>query len=246
MNFDALDGLKAKLDARRPLAREVAENLHEDLLLRWTYDSNAIEGSSLTLEETRTALEGIAVGGKTLREHLEAVNHRAAILHLEELVKENAPLTERLVKSLHQLIFGWIDDENAGRYRTVNVVISGAVHRPPEHVKLGEEMAAFIRWYETTAGGLHPVERAARVHADLMRIHPFSDGNGRIGRLLMGFELMKAGFPPAVLPVEKRSAYYDALDVAETRGDYAPFLALIAETVARSFQPYGVVLGVQP
>jgi Fic family protein len=244
MNFDKLDRLKAKLDTYRPLPPEIVSNLHEDLVLRWTYNSNAIEGNTLTLKETKVALEGITVGGKTLREHFEAINHRDAILYVEELVKRNEPLSEWQIKSLHQLILKNIDDNNAGRYRGVNITIAGAKHRPSEHIKIAEEMAAFIRWYETDAIALHPLERAARVHADFVKIHPFSDGNGRTSRLLMNLELMKAGFPPAVLPVENRLAYYEALDTAHTQGDYAPFLDLIAEVVEQSFEPYWFALGV--
>jgi Fic family protein len=244
MNFAKLDRLKAKLDTYRPLPPEIVSNLHEDVVLRWTYNSNAIEGNTLTLKETKVALEGVTIGGKTLREHFEAINHRDAILYVEELVKQNEPLSEWQIKSLHQLILKNIDDNNAGRYRSVNITIAGAKHRPSEHIKIAEEMAVFIRWYETVALALHPVERAARIHADFVKIHPFSDGNGRTSRLLMNLELMKAGFPPAVLPVGKRLAYYEALDTAHTQGDYEPFLDLIAEVVEQSFEPYWFALGV--
>ena len=244
MNFAALDALKAKLDSYRPLPPEVVANLHEDLVIRWTYNSNAIEGNTLTLKETKVALEGITIGGKSLREHFEAVNHREAILYVEELVTEDKPLTEWQIKSLHQLILAKIDDDNAGRYRTINVTISGAEHRPPDHLVVVDEMARFIKWYEGEAQGLHPVERAARIHADFVKIHPFADGNGRTARLLTNLELMKAGYPPAVLPVEKRLVYYEALDRAHTEGDYEAFFDLIGEVVVGSFEPYWFALGV--
>ncbi|MGR3320046.1 MAG: Fic family protein [Candidatus Anammoxibacter sp.] len=242
MNFKKLDQLKQKLDSFRPLPVEVVRNLHDDLVLRWTYNSNAIEGNTLTLKETKVALEGITIGGKTMTEHLEAINHREAILHVEELVRQKEALSEWQIKSLHQLILKKIDDSNAGKYRTINVTISGATHRPPDHFKLLEEMAAFINWYNTEGRTLHPVERAALVHADFVKIYPFADGNGRTARLLMNLELMKSGFPPAVLPVEKRLAYYEALDSAHTQGDYEPFLALIIEVVEQSFEPYWFAL----
>src|SRR5690606_38283032 len=129
--FAQLDQLKARLDAHRPLPKAVVANLHENLLLNWTYHSNAIEGNTLTLKETKVALEGITVGGKTLREHFEAINHRDAILLVEELVQTQQPLDEWTIKSLHQLVLKNIDADNAGRYREVNVQISGAEHRPP-------------------------------------------------------------------------------------------------------------------
>lgn len=243
MNFDKLDCLKAKLDSYRPLPPEIVSNLHENLVLRWTYNSNAIEGNTLTLKETKVALEGITVGGKTPREHFEAINHRDAILYVEELVKQNEPLSEWQIKSLHQLILKKIDDNNAGRYR--NVTVAGAKHRPSDHVKLAEKMVAFIRWYEAEALSLHPVERTTRVHVDFVKIHPFSDGNGRTSRLLMNLELMKADFPPAVLSVEKRLPYYETLDIAHTQNDYEPFLGLIMGVVEQSFEPYWFALGMR-
>jgi len=225
MNFTKLDKLKAKLDNYRPLKPEIVQNLREDLILRWTYNSNAIEGNTLTLNETKVALEGITVGGKTLREHFEAINHREAIYFVESLVQNGEPLTEYSIKSLHALILKNIDDTNAGSYRNINV----------------EE---FISWYQNEAQKLHPIERAARVHVDFVGIHPFSDGNGRTSRLLMNFELMKNGFPPAILKVENRLAYYEFLDKAHTQRDYKSFMNLVCEIVEESFEPYWFALGI--
>lgn len=183
--FSAIDRLKATLDQHRPLDPAIVRNLREDLILRWTYHSNAIEGNTLTLRETKVALEGITVGGKTLREHLEAVNHRDAILLLEDI------------------------------------------------------------WYRTEAMALHPVERAARVHSDFVKIHPFVDGNGRTSRLLMNLELMKAGYPAAVLPVESRLAYYEALDADHVDGNRKPFVMQVANIVREGFQPFFHALGLE-
>jgi Fic family protein len=241
--FPALDRLKSTLDQHRPLDPAIVRNLREDLILRWTYHSNAIEGNTLTLRETKVALEGITVGGKTLREHLEAVNHRDAILLLEDIVQQAEPLSEWTIKSLHQLILKGIDDDNAGRYRTVNVRIAGASHLPPDQVVVPELMEQFIQWYRTDAMALHPVERAARVHSDFVKIHPFVDGNGRTSRLLMNLELMKAGYPAAVLPVESRLAYYEALDADHADGIKEPFVQMIAGIVQDSFKPYWHALG---
>lgn len=236
--FPDIDRLKATLDQHRPLDPAIVRNLREDLIVRWTYHSNAIEGNTLTLQETKVALEGITIGGKTLREHLEAVNHRDAILYLEELVQKNGPLTEWEIKSIHQLILKGIDDDNAGRYRTVNVRIAGAEHLPPDQVVVPELMERFISWYQTEAMSLHPVERAARVHSDFVKIHPFVDGNGRTSRLLMNLELMKAGYPPAILPVERRLAYYQALDADHVRGQRDAFVQMVADIVREGFRPY--------
>lgn len=245
IDYARLDRLKRKLDSYRPLPREIVDNLHEDLVLRWTYHSNAIEGNTLTLKETKVALEGITVGGKTLREHFEVINHREAVLFVEGLVQQDKPLSEWDIRAIHQLVLRNIDDKNAGVYRLINVTISGAAHLPPEAVLVPDETRKFVEWLAGDARRLHPVERAARVHADFVKIHPFVDGNGRTARLLMNLELMKAGFPPAVLPVEKRLEYYEALDTAHTRNDYAPFLTLMAEIEEKAFAPYWRALGVK-
>ncbi|HMM60442.1 MAG TPA: Fic family protein [Candidatus Rifleibacterium sp.] len=246
MDSRKLDVLKQKLDSYRPLPTEIVSNLHEDLVLRWTYNSNAIEGNTLTLKETKVALEGITVGGKTMREHFEAINHRDAIFFVEELLQQNATLSAWQIKSIHQLILKNIDDKNAGIYRRVNVTISGAEHVPPDALHVESEMNRFIDWYQNQASALHSVERAARVHADFVKIHPFVDGNGRTARLLMNLELMKDGFPPAVLPVEKRLEYYEALDYAHTKNNYGPFLILMADVVETAFKPYWHALGIKP
>ncbi len=244
-DFIKLEHLKQTLDSYLPLLKEIVSNLHEDLVLRWTYNSNAIEGNTLTLKETKVVLEGITVGGKTMREHFEAINHREAIYFVEELVTKGEPLSEWQIKSIHQLILKNIDDSNAGVYRKINVVISGADHIPPDSDHVESEMRAFINWYKNEAVDLHPVERAARVHADFVKIHPFADGNGRTSRLLMNLELMKDGYPPVIVPVEKRLEYYESLDRAHTKNDYEPFLSLMFDVVKSGFKPYWHALGVE-
>lgn len=240
--FSKIDQLKTILDVHRPLPEAVVKNLHDDLVLRWTYNSNAIEGNTLTLMETKVVLEGITVGGKSLREHFEAINHRDAILYVEELVQQREALSEWQIRNIHQLILKNIDEQLAGRYRTLNVLISGATHTPPDHLLVPEQMSRFIAAIDD---GVHPVERAARIHVDFVGIHPFVDGNGRTSRLLMNLELMKAGFPPVVIPVEQRLRYYQALDLAHVSGDYQPFIQLVVEVVERSFQPYFFALGIK-
>ena len=241
--FTELDTLKARLDTYRPLPQSLLRNLQEDLVLRWTYHSNAIEGNTLTLLETKVVLEGITVGGKLLREHFEAINHRDAIEYVMAIVANVEAFSEWQIRNIHRLVLKNIDDDNAGRYRSLNVMISGARHTPPDCLQVSEQMQALIHWYETEATTLHPVERAARLHGDFVKIHPFVDGNGRTARLLMNLELMKSGFPPAVLPVEKRLAYYEALDQAHVDHDYSHFIALISACVKESFSPYWHVLG---
>ena len=242
--FENIDALKTKLDQHRPLSPAIVKNLQDDLIVRWTYHSNAIEGNTLTLLETKVVLEGITVGGKALREHFEAINHRDAILYVEDIIKKQEPFSEWQIRNIHQLILKNIDDENAGRYRQQNVLISGATIDPPDHTLLNDKMAQFIDWYSMEAHTLHPIERAAKVHADFVGIHPFVDGNGRTSRLLMNLELMKAGYPPSVITVENRLAYYEALDQWMAYGNTESFINLIAGVVLDGFKPYQIVLGI--
>jgi Fic family protein len=242
MCFAELDDLKVKLDALRPLSADILANIREETILQWTYNSNAIEGNTLTLKETKVVLEGITVGGKTLREHFEAINHREAIFLVEDIVKNQIPFSDFTVKSIHKLILRNIDDENAGVFRKRNVIISGAKHTPPDFVFVQEEMARLINKYNDEWQKLHAVERAALLHCEFVKIHPFTDGNGRTARLLMNLELLKNGFPAAVLPLSRRLEYYEALDTAHTDDDFARFLTLICEIVKESFSIYRKVL----
>lgn len=243
--FSRIDTLKHKLDERRPFPESVVRNLHEELVVRWTYHTNAIEGNTLTLQETKVVLEGITVGGKSMREHLEATNHRTAINGLEELVTAAGALSEDQICDLHRLVLKGIDDKNAGVYRDSNVFISGARHEPPLFPFVSNLMKKFAKWCAEDAPELHPVERAARVHAEFVKIHPFVDGNGRTARLLMNLELLKSGFPPAVLPTESRLAYYEALDRFHVEGEIEPFLTLVLRFAEAAFAPSFHALGIE-
>lgn len=237
----SLDSAKTELDSMRPLPPNTVASLREKLSLEWTYNSNAIEGNTLTLRETKVVLEGITVGGKSLREHCEAINHRDAILYVEDLVAEEESLSEWQIKNIHGLVLKGVDDAEAGRYRRENVVIAGASTVPPDFLHLDEEMRGLIDWYEG-ADQLHPIVRTSELHARFVEIHPFVDGNGRTGRLLMNLELMKAGYPPAVLRKEDRLAYYDALDEACVSKNFDGITCLIVEAVQRSINAYQEVL----
>ena len=156
--FASVDALKARLDAHRPLPADIVSQIRQDMRIRFTYHSNAIEGNTLTMSETKAVLEdGITIGGKSLREHLEAVGHSQAIDYLEVLAQGDAALTERTLKDFHSLILRNIDGANAGTYRRVNVLISGAGHIPPQAESVPEKMEAFFRWYGAARGRLHPV-----------------------------------------------------------------------------------------
>ena len=242
--LQVIDADKATLDAARPLPAHTLASLREKLMLEWTYHSNAIEGNTLTLRETKVVLEGITVGGKSLREHFEATNHRDAILYVESIVGGDEALSEWQIKNIHSLVLKGIDHNEAGRYRQENVVIAGASTTPPDFLHLPEEMQALLEWH-AKAGAMHPVERAAELHTRFVKIHPFVDGNGRTGRLLLNFELMKAGYPPAIIQKEDRLAYYDALDEACESGNYSAITQLVANAVQRSLDTYLGILGLR-
>ncbi|MGI8373015.1 Fic family protein [Priestia megaterium] len=236
--FEQINRKKVNLDTLRPLPKYTLKSLREKLLLEWTYNTNAIEGNTLTMNETKVVLEGITVGGKTMREHLEVINHRDAIAYVEEIVQKGEPLTEWQIKNLHRLVLKGIDDEYAGVYRDQQVFIAGAKHTPPAPYLIKEQMEQLIKWYENEAQKLHPVERGAMLHAIFVGIHPFIDGNGRPSRLLLNLELMKAGFPAVVIKVENRLAYYEALDKSHTTKNYQDFIQLIVKEVEDSLNLY--------
>lgn len=226
--FDSIDLKKRRLDEARPLPPNTLRSLREAMTVEWTYHSNAIEGNTLTLAETRVVLEGITVGGKSVREHLEIINHREAIEFLEHVVQTAEPLTEWTIKNVHRLVLKGVNDEDAGVYRSENVLIAGARHRPPDHTLVPEHMERVLERYDGEWQPLHVVQRAALLHGEFVKAHPFVDGNGRTARLLMNFELMRSGFPPAVITTNQRLEYYDALDRAHTTGEYDEFVALVA------------------
>src|SRR5690625_2100711 len=236
--FEQIDRKKDILDAKRPLPKYTLKSLREKLLLEWTYHSNAIEGNTLTRNETKVVLEGRTVGGKTMHEHIEVINHREAITYVEEIVKKREPLSEWQIKNLHRLILKEINDEYAGVYRDQQVFIAGATHIPPEPMHIKEKMECLIDWYEQEGKHIHPVKLGAMVHTIFVGIHPFIDGNGRTARLLLNVELMKAGFPPTVIKVENRVHYYDALDKAQTKKEYDDFVRLVAVEVEDSLDLY--------
>lgn len=226
--FNEVDNLKKELDSKRPIPKETLKSLEESINLEWTYNSNGIEGNTLTLKETQVVLEGITVGGKSIKEHLEAINHQKAILYLNDLVKENIPITEWNIKSIHQLVLKNIDDENAGRYRRENVTIKGVTHIPPDYLKVPELMEKLVLNYKNW-NNFHPIIQASLLHGELVKIHPFIDGNGRTSRLLMNLDLMNHGYNPIIIKKEDRLKYYEALDKAHTTRDYTDFVKLITK-----------------
>jgi Fic family protein len=236
--YKDIDRKKEELNLKRPLPTNTVKSIRDKLLLDWTYNSNAIEGNTLTLVETKVVLEGITIGGKSMREHLEVINHKEAILLVEDIVSNKEEFSQRQIKDIHSLVLRGINNKYAGKYRDEDVIIAGAKHIPPNHMILLDEMEGFINWYHTEGMKLHPVERAARVHVDFVKIHPFVDGNGRTARLLLNLELMKEGYPPIIIRNESRVNYYNYLDIAHTEGNYESFNRLVVEELIKSLDLY--------
>jgi Fic family protein len=233
-----LDEKKRTLDALRPLPSAAVQRLQEALTVEWIYNSNAIEGNTLTLQETRLILEtGLTIGGKSLREHFEVTNHRSAIGYVQALVADKIPLTPFEVRQIHRLVLTQIDEENAGQYRTLPVRIAGSTHMPPDAWELTRLMQELGDWISTEGQSLHPVVLAALAHHRLMAIHPFIDGNGRTARLVMNLLLLQADYPPTIIMKANRRQYYQVLAQAD-RGNPAPLANFVGRAVERSLTLY--------
>lgn len=238
LNLQQADQLKAQLDQLRPLPPDVVAELRHRYTVRFTYNSNAIEGNTLTQTETEMVLEkGITVGGKTLIEHLEVVGHRDAIDFIQELAQANTLLRAFEIRQIHALIMQAISREEAGQYRRIGVQSAGTGHvYPPPHLLEGL-MADFVDWLTHPSFAerlprrkLHPLEFATEAHLRFVSIHPFRDGNGRTARLLMNLLLIQAGFPIVVIPAARRVDYIDAIVEYQQHGaGIDPLLELIVE-----------------
>ncbi len=229
---------KTQLDALRPLPTTADHRLNEQLTVEWIYNSNAIEGSTLTLRETQLILEtGLTIGGKSLREHLEVINHQEAIKYVETLTTQDEPITALHVRQIHRLVLARIDDDRAGQYRTTPVRIAGSTHQPPEAWEVPHLMTTWESWLNDPTLTLHPIERAAVAHHRLVAIHPFLDGNGRTARLVMNLLLMREGYPPTIIMRVNRRQYYSVLARADT-GDETALVNFVGRAVERSLTLY--------
>jgi Fic family protein len=215
-----------RLAALRPLSPESVASLAVAWDVRMVHESNAIEGNSLTLRETELVLsKGVTVSGKPLKDHIEALNLAKAWEQVKELAKPNAVLTERDLLDLHRIVLTRVEDSFAGSYRTGSVRIAGSNHVPPNPVTVPELREELI----TELGNIaDPVERAAKLHHGIARIHPFADGNGRTARLAMNFVLISAGYPPISIPTDLRLAYYEALEAADS-GNFQTWLDFLTQ-----------------
>lgn len=244
-----MSGLAARLARLEPLPDRSLAALRrlfaaEDI--RFTWASNALEGNTLTLRETQRVVEdGVTISGKSMREHLEAVNHSAAVRRMHALVDAREPLTVHVMLELHGLLLRGIDDAWAGRIRNSAVAISGTAYRPPHADAASAGVDAAFARYAKREERDHPVLVAADLHYEIARLHPFFDGNGRTVRLLLNAHLLKRGYPPLIIEPDSRGAYLDALDTGQETGDMSAFRTFIVDGVERSVEHYAKIVGNQ-
>lgn len=241
---ERLDRKRKTLNTLRPLPESAVKKLREQFELEMTYNSNAIEGNSLTLKETFLVIsEGLTIKGKPLKDHLEAKNHTEALAYLFDLVdhEKKQTFSENLIRSLHSLVVMDTDKQWAGRYRNSAVMITGTDHIPPESFDVPKLMSKLVKWVSEEKKNLNPIELAAIFHHKLVHIHPFFDGNGRTARLAMNIFLLQAGYPLVIILKNDRKKYYRVLALAD-KGKYEPLVRFIAQAVERSLDIYVKVL----
>ncbi len=224
-----LSSLKSALDGYRPFSEHVVKQLRDYYRIGLTYTSNAIEGNTLTESETKVVIEdGLTIGGKSLREHYEAIGHAKAYDHIYPMLDK--PVSEEDILFLHRLFFEQIDSENAGRYRKKNVIITGTDYLPPDYQRVPALMKKHIENLNRDVKDKRPLEHASDLHAEFESIHPFADGNGRIGRLLLSILAMKYGYCPVIIPPIRRAEYIAAMQ-RSNKGDLNNLRALVLSVV---------------
>ena len=236
--LDEIDVLKNKLNKYRAFD---SFRITQALELEYIFVSNRIEGNTLTLRETDLVInEGLTVSGKSMREHLEAINHVEAIGYIKQLVERNFAFNERELLTVHNLILRGIHPEDAGKYRKVQVMIKGSAHMPPQPYLVAKEMEDYFIWMDQHKNKLHPVVLAAEMHERLVTIHPFIDGNGRTSRLIMNFILLQHGYVIANIKgeYETRMKYYQTLETAQTKQNKEDFILFIAQTEKECLERY--------
>ena len=226
--FASADMMKAELDRRRPLTQGELKRLRDEFLVEFTYNSNAIEGNTLTLKETALALEGVTVDQKPLKDHLEAVGHRDAFLYVAELVSKKTQISEGVIRDIHSLVL--IDrPEDRGVYRRIPVKIMGAFREPPQPYLVPVQMERLIAGLARDKR--HDIEKTALFHLNFEGVHPFIDGNGRTGRLLINLMLMQAGYPPVNVKFADRKRYYACFESYYRDYDASPMIEMVAEYI---------------
>lgn len=230
-----IDRKKKKLDNKRPLTEGEAARLNEEFIVEYTYNSNAIEGNTLTLRETDLVLRGLTINQKPLKDHMEAIGHKEAFEFVRELVKNNEPISERIVKQIHYLVLADKKDDR-GVYRRVPMRIMGAQHEPVQPYLIEPKMEQLLQNFNESTE--HIVTKLARFHIEFEGIHPFIDGNGRTGRLLVNLELMKAGYPPIDIKFTDRLSYYNAFDAYYVKHDLSAMENLFAGYINSRLDSY--------
>lgn len=239
--LSSIDSLKSRLDKIRPLDSIQLKKINEAIFLEYTYDSNRIEGNTLSLQETALVVQkGITISGKNLTEHLEAINHYEAVEYIQKIAAGKIELSDRILKEIHALVLRSIDKDNAGKYRNVNVKIAGSRFMPIDSMKVIDEMENYFKWYNENKNKLHPVILSAEMHEKLVTIHPFIDGNGRTARLIMNLILLQNGFTIANIigTNENRLKYYNALEKCQVENSCEDFYIMVTETVENSLKEY--------
>jgi Fic family protein len=232
--YERLDANKAAIDRIRPFEGEYLRQLREYYRIGLTWASNAIEGNSLTEMETKILLEdGLTIGGKPLRDALEAVGHSLAYDYMFSLIGERS-ITVDDIKNLHRLFFKNIDEARAGVWRDINIIVTGSDYEFPAHDELEELMGELERWIENVRHTMHPVRFAAMLHLKFVTIHPYVDGNGRVARLLINTALIQDGYMLAIIPPVLRHDYVLSIQTYQMKGDSEPFCGLIADRVLES------------
>lgn len=233
--FARVDALKTELGRRRPLTQGELERLQEEFLVEYTYNSNAIGGNTLTLQETALVLEGVTIDKKPLKDHLEAVGHRDAFLYVNQHVTDKVAISERVIKDIHSLVL--IDrPEDKGVYRRIPVTMMGAYHLPPQPYLVPVQMEQLIAGQKETKR--HPIENAALFHLDFEGVHPFIDGNGRTGRLILNLMLMQQGYPSIDVKFADRKRYYACFDSYYRDKTAAPMVEMVAEYLEERLERY--------
>ena len=239
--FDEIAQKKELLSDLRPLTQGEVERLREEFMVEFTYNSNAIEGNTLTLKETAMALEGMTIDQKPLKDHMEAIGHRDAFMFVLDIASKEMPLSESIIKQIHSLVL--IDrPEDKGVFRKIPVRIMGAYTEPVQPYLIEPKLTALLLENEQRKETMNPIERIARFHLEFEGIHPFIDGNGRTGRLILNLDLIRNGYPPVNVKFTDRKKYYDAFDEYCKNGSAEKMTELVAGYVNEMLDDYLRVL----